>query len=186
MKPHVFLVIAATVLLIFCQTASADEIHDAVNAGNLDRVKSLVSNDPTTVNAREIHGWTPLFLAAGTGYMAMVEFLVANQADINAEDVDGDIPLHEAAGRGRQGVVKLLLANGAKVNAKNKTFGWTPLHRVAADGYKQGHKDVIDLLLANGADAGARDKEGKTPLQLAQQYGRKEMAQHLQGCGVQR
>jgi ankyrin repeat protein len=173
------------VLLLASGQAPGGPVHDAVNAGKLEQVKGLVASNPGLVNEEEVHGWTPLFLAAAIGHKAMVEFLLNSGARIDARDKDGDTPLHEAAANARKPVVELLLARGANVNLTNNS-GMTPLHRVARDGYGSDHQAVIDVLLANKADAGARDKSGRTPLEVAIKERRQEMANHLRSRAAQR
>ena len=173
------------VLLLASGRVLGGEVHDAVNAGRIEQVKSLIASNPRLVNEEEVHGWTPLFLAAATGYKAMVEFLLDSGAKIDAKDKDGDTALHEAAANARRPVVELLLARGAKVNLPNNS-GLTPLHRVARDGYSGDHKAVIDILLANKADASAKDKAGRTPLEVAIKERRKEIASHLRSKTTQR
>ncbi|MBI2996878.1 MAG: ankyrin repeat domain-containing protein [Deltaproteobacteria bacterium] len=173
------------VLVLASGQALGGEVHDAVNAGRLEQVKRLIASNPRLVNEEEVHGWTPLFLAAATGYTAMVEVLLNSGARIDAKDNDGDTALHEAAANARRPVVELLLARGANVNAANNS-GMTPLHRVARDGHMSDHKAVIDVLLANKANASARDKAGRTPLEVAIKEGRKEMASHLRSKTTQR
>lgn len=62
-------------LVLMSNHALGGEIHDAVNAGRIDQVERLIASDPKLVNEGEVHGWTPLSLAAASGYKAMVELL---------------------------------------------------------------------------------------------------------------
>jgi ankyrin repeat protein len=74
--------------------------------------------------------------------------------------------LHYAAGGGHKEIVELLIDEGADVNAKGEN-GWNPLHLAAG----RGQKEVAELLIANGADVNAKvvsgAKQGKTPLDAA-------------------
>ncbi|XP_055307789.1 serine protease persephone-like [Sitodiplosis mosellana] len=67
--------------------------------------------------------------------------------------------------------VRDLLAKG--VNIRNYGDGYIPLHRAAANGYK----DIVQLLIDNGADFRSIDKNGHTPLHKAAAHGHKDIAQ---------
>jgi ankyrin repeat protein len=60
------------------------------------------------------------------------------------------------------------------VNAKD-TYGWTPLRWAAYKGYLE----VAKVLLAHSADVNAKDKDGKTPLDLADYNTREAIKQYL-------
>jgi len=51
----------------------------------------------------------------------------------------------------------------------------TPLH-VASE---RGHVEIVRLLLEHGADLRARDSDGRTPSELALQYGKLEIVELL-------
>jgi hypothetical protein len=61
-------------------------------------------------------------------------------------------------------ITKLLLERGANVNAVND-YGYTALDSACL----KGSKDCVEELLAHGADATIKNKDGKTPLDVAQQ-----------------
>lgn len=107
-------------------------------------------------------GATPLALAAGAGFKAVVQVLLTNRADVNAKGGWDSTPLHGAAGNGHLEITQLLLSHGADVNAKGAQ-GFTPLHSAAGSG----HLETIELLLSNGAEINAKMKTGETPLSRA-------------------
>ena len=80
-----------------------------------------------------------------------------------------DISIHEAAKKGNIEAVKQHLAVGTDVDAKD--YGWslpplvemTPLHFAAL----KDHKEIVELLIAAGADVNAKNKNGYTPLDMA-------------------
>ena len=90
----------------------------------LKQVKYAVSKgvDIHDANAR---GWTALHIAASTGDVAVVNFLIANGADVNVADNHNATPLHHAAGYwvggGSVEVVKTLVASGADVRRRAGT-----------------------------------------------------------------
>jgi hypothetical protein len=77
---------------IFC-----GEIHDAVEAGDLAKIKALLKENPKLVLSKDANGWTPLHRAAWNGHMDVAKLLLANKADSNAKDNCGETPLHLAA-----------------------------------------------------------------------------------------
>lgn len=73
-------------------------------------------------------------------------------------------PLHLASRNGHKNVVEVLLAAGMNVNLL--TSSGTALHEAALCG-----KDtVVRTLLDNGADLDATDSEGRTALDLLEQF----------------
>src|SRR5580704_5644017 len=103
-RAAVILVILAWNSLAFC-----GEIHDAAESGNLEKVKALIKENPSSASSKEdTWGKTPLHYAAMRGHKDVVELLLANGADVNAEDNFGETPLHCAAD-GNKDLVALLL-----------------------------------------------------------------------------
>jgi len=74
----------------------ASEIHAEAEDGNLDKVKSIVDKDPSSLHAKDKDGCTPLHLAAQEDQYEVVEFLLSCGADPQAKDNDGETPLQLA------------------------------------------------------------------------------------------
>jgi ankyrin repeat protein len=150
--------------------------HDAVDEGYLEVVKQHLAASPN-VNAKDVNGSTPLYIAAGRGHKEVAALLIANGADVNAKtNKYGWTPLHRAASEGHKEIVELLIAKGADVNAKKKD-GWTPLHYAAT-------KEIAELLITEGADVNVMGKHGWTPLHRAASAGYKEIAELLIANGA--
>jgi ankyrin repeat protein len=139
-RAAVMLVTLAWTSLAFC-----GEIHDAAQAGDVEKVKALLKGDPDLIFAKDDYGETPLHRAASGGYKGIVELLLANKAEVNAKDNDSWTPLHYGAEKGHKDVAELLLANNAYVNAKANS-GFTPSHLASV----HGHDDVAALLREHG------------------------------------
>lgn len=60
---------------------------------------------------------SPLFLAASSGKLRAVRYLLDEGADVNSREAGGSSPLIEAAYQGHVEVIKELLLRGAEVNA---------------------------------------------------------------------
>lgn len=200
---------ARTVLLTLIAVASlvgAEEIHDAVKAGDLAGVRRLLDARPELVKAANERGYTPLHIAALEGRLEVAALLLEKGAELEAKNPTGFTPLFLAVLGKRPETVKLLLERGADPNAPTR-FQTTPLFTAS----ESGNVEVIRLLIGRGAkashvsplfgsplhraaymdfpeaakallDAGAdleaQDQRGQTPLHQAAQLGRMRIA-HL-------
>ncbi len=144
--------------------AIISEFHWAIQSGELNKVKQLLSADSSLAKTKDSLGRPPLQNPCWDGNIEMVELLLSYGADVNAQNRDNVTPLHSATSKGDPRVIKLLLEHGAEVNAKTKNSS-TPLH-IAAE-FRFIDTNVADLLLRYGADVNAKDSEGKTPLDVA-------------------
>jgi ankyrin repeat protein len=162
---------------------------DAIKAGDLERVKALVTASPALITARAGTGESAiltavyhrqkeianllvargaplsLFEACAAGELERVEGLLSDDATgINAHGEDGWTPLHLAAFFGHAKIAELLIGLGADVTARSRNAsGNTPLHAALAGN----HKLVTGLLIGGGADVNAADAAGWRPLHLA-------------------
>ncbi|MEW6614509.1 MAG: ankyrin repeat domain-containing protein [Thermodesulfobacteriota bacterium] len=152
-------------------------LHDAAFNGSKEIVQLLIEKG-ADVNSKDNEGFTPLHRA--TNYMpifykgdaeATVLLLLKNGADVNAKTNDGDTPLHFAVLRNDK-VKATLIEKGADVNAMNFKGQNTPLHIVSGIG----NKEFVLFLIERGTDPGIANKDGKTPLKLAQEKGHTTVA----------
>ena len=84
----------------------------------------------------DVHGYTPILLAASNGHADVVGLLMELGADIQKEDNYWRTPLHIAAAYGRVEMVRRLMMGGADVNRKDKR-GRTPLDYAGTDEIKK-------------------------------------------------
>lgn len=153
-------------------------LRDAAYAGNAS-VVSVLLKAGTKVSAREADGgWSALQHASHKGHESVVRILLDAGADVKAETYKGweETALHLAALTTNEDIVKLLLAHGASadVNRRDKN-GDTPLHRAATSS----SLPVVQALVSAGADSTLVDSEGYTPLQLARENDKSEIAKWL-------
>ena len=133
------------------------------------------SSDMEGRNSLNRYGATPLFLAAKSVDVPLMETFLALGADPFLANIDGDSPLMVAAGVGvySQGespgapeesadAVKLLIKLGAAVNDVDKN-GETALHGPAW----RGSNEAATLLVDAGARLDARNNRGWLPLTIA-------------------
>jgi ankyrin repeat protein len=168
-------------------------LHLASYHGRVEIVRALLDGDATT-NLKAKQGWTPLHeMAIGGDYhsrdtlrygVLIAQILLQRGADVSTSNDDNQTPLHLASYFGKVEVVLVLLNAGANASATNAQ-GQTPLHLASqcpyqgAD-YSQGDGvGVARLLLEHGTDVDVQDKNHATPLDLALQYGRTEIASLL-------
>lgn len=100
---------------------------------------------------------------------------LGNRPDLVTSRWDGTA-LIAAAHLGHDEVVRRLIASGAPLDHVNN-LGWTALIEavVLGDGGPR-HQAVVKALVEAGADRGITDRDGQTPLQLAEARGYAEIA----------
>lgn len=164
------------------------DLFAAIKAGDVERVKAMVTADPALVDARSGGGESAiltavyngrkeianllvargatmsLFEASAAGEFDRAERLIAAGVGVNDYSADGWTPLHLASFFGHPKVAELLLAHAADVAARSRNpNGNLPLHAALA----ANHKMVAGLLIGAGADVNAADASGWRPLHLA-------------------
>jgi ankyrin repeat protein len=172
--------------------STTDELFAAIEAGDADRVRDLVTGAPALAGGRDAQGVSALmraryrldrgvvqalmaaepdldlFDAAAFGDLDRLTALLAADPDVDAVSGDGFTPLHLAAFFGKPEAVTLLLHRGAEADPRGR--GWmtgTPLHSAVSGR----HVDVVEILLPAGADPNARQSGGWTPLHGAAHNG---------------
>ena len=101
----------------------------AARVGDLDSAKLLVAAG-ANVNDQDAWGISVVTLAAHSGFLDLVEFLLDKGADPNSAAA-GFTALHEAIMRRDEPLVRTLLAHGADPHARLQT--WTPTRRQSSD-----------------------------------------------------
>jgi ankyrin repeat protein len=101
----------------------------AARVGDVASAKLLVAAG-ANVNDRDAWGVSATVLAAHSGFVELVEFLLDKGADANAADA-GFTALHEAIMRRDEKLVNVLLSHGADANMPLRT--WTPTRRSSRD-----------------------------------------------------
>jgi ankyrin repeat protein len=183
-------------------------LFDAIKAGEFERVKAMVTANPTLIHARARTGESAILTAVYHQQKEIANLLVARGAPLTIfeacaagelerverlleEDVlsvatfsdDGWTPLHLAAFFGHAKIVEALLARGADALVRSHNHnGNTPLHAALAGN----HKMVAGLLIGAGTDVNAADAGGWRPLHLAASNSNLDLMKQLiaQGADV--
>ena len=149
------------------------DIFSACALDDDERVRMLLAEDASAVDALHSDRTTPLHWAAAAGAPSCAETLLSNGADPNAFNSGKKTPLHKAAAPldavpiewtypPIDKVIAVLEEHGANINAQDDK-GRTPLHLATYGGYK----DAAEQLMALGADTTIRNKRGKNALEVA-------------------
>lgn len=164
-----------------------------VEAGAVEALREVLDrSEPEwrAADATDESGRTLLDLAVSLGRADIVQVLLEYGADADKPS-RGRTPLETAAASGECLIAELLLANGAT------TAGSDAIHVAAA----AGHNDVLKLLLGKPASASpsssssasfsssftsidAAGRDGKTPLRLAAEAGRRDAVKALLAAGA--
>ncbi len=113
-------IITLIFVLISVNTLFAQEIFDAVSAGDLEKVKTLIEQDSKLLNAKNFASSTPLHIAVEINNKAIVTYLLDKGALVNEKDIYGNAPLNSAAYFNKEGdIARLLIEKGADVNSVN-------------------------------------------------------------------
>jgi len=175
-------VIIIAAILFAAQAVQAGELHDAAKAGDLQKVKQLLSSG-IDINEKDKSGIiqsgnTPLHDAAYYGRTEVVELLIRKGADVNAKaGLSGETPLFSAANTYNANsikIVKLLIQKGADIKVNNK-FGESLLHATA----EKENTGLAKLFIEKGLDVNVKTNHQSTPLHIAAAYGRTKMVKLL-------
>jgi ankyrin repeat protein len=106
-------------------TRTISDLASAVAAGDLDRVTSILDDNPERVRETAASGRRLLSVAAELGHRAVAKLLLDRGADPTWSDADAPrgASLYEAARTGNRPLVELLLDHGADPNAHVESSG---------------------------------------------------------------
>lgn len=139
----------------------------AVKYGTPEIVRCLLekgaSVDPTVSNPK----YSVLHNALSTNNVEIIDLIIDIATVCDFKDESGKTPLLLAVEKGNLNSIKKLISKKVSIHSVDGYFGKTPLHQAALCGYD----DIAAYLLTMGADLDAKDKENRTSLFYAEQYG---------------
>lgn len=103
----------------------ADELFNAANAGNVNQMRTLLSQG-LDINVSNRERETALHMAAARGHYSAVIFLVNQGAYVNARTVKNWIPLHHAVRFRHPNIVNFLINHGSSAHLRTSD-GLTPI-----------------------------------------------------------
>jgi ankyrin repeat protein len=181
------------------------EFHDAVNAGDSAKVKTLLAADASLADGPDANGVSAIMNALYRGHREVAEVIAAgkqldvfeaaslgrterlqtlaakDKAAVHAYSADGWTPLHLAAFFAQPAAVEWLLQNGADVTARGRNpMSNMPLHAAMVSC----NEAVTKLLLAAGAPVNAQQHGGFTPMHAAAQRGNQAILKLLLAGGA--
>lgn len=186
--------------------ADIDRFADAVIAGDIEAVRSLLAARPALARTRIDEKETALLHALYRQKSEIVDALLGAKVRmglhesaamgnterlelilrwyphlLNAQGRDGFTPLQLACYFARPDAVRLLLAKGADPNIVSSNAQALAAIHAAAAGRST---EIVHMLVEAGADVTLRQAGGFTPLRAAQENGDAEIEALLRGAGA--
>ena len=124
-----------------------DELKEAVNAGDVDKVKTLIEEGADVNWQDDRLGTTVLMFCANLGSAELgkiIPMMIQAGLDPNMQNLEGETALHMSAKGGNLGAAKLMIEAGADVNIVDST-GRTVCFYAAQNGLAE----LIRLLLTD-------------------------------------
>ena len=159
--------------------ASVEPIVEAAKNGDFQTVKSILTKDPSKLNATDQNNYTSLHWACMRAHWDVVKYLIEKGADLNFVGGDGGIQINWAVHHDNVDIIKLMVEKGAKLNHRNQ-WGMTELHTAIW----RGNIHVVKYLLDQGSDPNIKTNEGWTAMHYAYRSGHDNIIAMLKKRGI--
>ncbi len=153
-------------------------LHAAARAGDLEQLKAHIARGANLDQQDEL-GFTPIYCAVSAVRLEAARLLLDSRANPNGSGPDGLTPLIVASSIGRKDLIELLLAKGANIEWRDRQQR-TALHVAVSCG----QLEVVKVLVNAGADVNGAGR-GQTPLSIAMQRNKTDIADYLRQQGAQ-
>lgn len=157
------------------QKPAASALDEAVRGNDIARVRDLLARG-AELEARDENENTVLQVAAGRGYLSIVQLLVERGAEVNARNKFGYNPLIAASMSGRTDVVRFLIEKGAVLDEVETSSNRTALMYAVLNN----HPDIVQALIEGGADIGKETTSGNTAMAIARNARKDNIIQMLE------
>ncbi len=166
-------------ILIFLANGYSQDIHRAVSEGDLEKVGSLLKENPLLVNKEDANGRTPIFTAITRRNPEMVKFLIDNGALVRVGDSNLRAPIHFAGFNNDTNMIALLLENGAVIDTRAIGAATPLIHSSLFNSY-----EMSGFLIEHGADINIQCNSLTTPLYFASLNNSQEYLNYLLDAGA--
>ena len=169
-----FLLDEGAVIEAKCWRFSSTPLDTAAIDGSPDVLQLLISRG---ANVDTDRSFPPLHYVAGAGFASLVDLMLAKGAPVNEADTNGKTPLHFAAAARYQ----------SQAEQVAQKIYVAPRHEASRDPEKWPREPllVVESLLASGADVNAKSGFAETPLHVAAEAGKLQIARLLLRHGAQ-
>ncbi|KAM6439599.1 ankyrin repeat domain-containing protein 42 [Rhynochetos jubatus] len=141
-------------------------VHEAVKAGDVEHLASMIEGGAGINEVDLVHKFTPLHCAAHSGSLECLHWLLWHGADITHVTAGGWTAAHLAAIRGQDACMQALLINGADAEARDDR-GCAPAHLAAAHGQSY----TLQTILRSGVNVNVSDRNDWKPVHYAAFHG---------------
>ncbi|KAJ3431164.1 ankyrin repeat and socs box protein [Anaeramoeba flamelloides] len=155
-----------SIVKLLIQQNAKSLIHMAVEKQNLEVSKKILQVMQSQIMVKDKNGRTPLHIAAQTGNIEMMKFILGYGVSPNETDNDNYTALHLSIGAESIEAIKYLLKKNAKINISISHKIYVSALHLAIQ--KQNF-DIIKLLVSAGADLDRKtqDKDNSAPIHYA-------------------
>jgi ankyrin repeat protein len=171
------------VVSVLLEIGYRPDLFESALLGRAEFVREHLSKHPELKDAFSPDGWSLLHLAAYGGETRTVQAVIEAGAEVHplakSKYSPGNTPLHAAVAAGKASAALRLIEGGADVNFPQQPGAYTPLHVAAS----RSDPSMAAFLVQQGADVNARCTDGKTALGIAQERGKKQVADLLRRHG---
>lgn len=169
------------VCILSCGALAADDgpIFEAIAAGDVERVRTLVTADPSLLTAEDSSGRTPFHRSILRPHPELWNLLVSPER-LDAVDSLGLRPVFLAITNSKPDALQWLIEQGADIQTPKRGDGQSPLHWAA----ELNRTEQVRALLVAGAEVDAENLARSTPLLIAAKLGSLDSAQLLLESGA--